>query len=228
MKKILLAAACIIGVQSSSIAQESSTATDTTKTAKGHFFVGLGVVANDSYRIDSKLAMAGLPSLPDATPEFSFGANATWKKWLFDLEISGSYLQQRTGANKVNAAGASVLGRVHFMPVHTQKLLVSAGVDVNFTGTNIDIFNDNNVIDLNDLNPLNNGGHVSLRNDLLYVGPSASFGFLQNTDWPLRLTTGYQWAITNGKWRSDFADVTNTVKENGHGRFYAKLLLYLN
>ena len=226
MKKILLAALSIIGVQSSSFAQNWSAEKDSIK-AKGNFFVGVGVVTTDGYNIDKKLAMANLPSLPSATPEFTFGFNGTWKKWLADIEFSGNYLQQRRGANKVNYVGATILTRVHYMPMHNEKMFLSVGADLAYTGNNVDIFNDNNVIDLNDLNPLNNGGHVGLRNEMLYAGPSASFGFLQNTEWPLRLNVGYQWALTNGKWRSDFADVTNTVKENGQGRFYAKVLLYL-
>ena len=70
-------------------------------------------------------------------------------------------------------------------------------------------------------------GHISLYNNNIYLGPSASFGVFQTKQNPLRLTTGYEWNISRASWKSEVANVQNTVKENGVGRFYVKLLWYL-
>jgi hypothetical protein len=54
---------------------------------------------------------------------------------------------------------------------------------------------------------------------MLYVGPSASLYLFRLTNWKLRAKVAYEFALTRGRWRSEFLKVNNTVGEQGNNRF---------
>ena len=226
MKKILLAAICIIGFQSS-IAQEGTSSEDFTKPAKQNFYVALGAAFNGDYRINDKLRASGMPHLSESMPEFTIGYNVIGESYLIDLEFNGAYQNIKQGDDRTSTVVGGVKLRGHYVPVNKESFFLSAGADVSYLTNTIDLYNKYNSIDLNNLDPLNNSGHINLYSQLLYAGPSVSVGLFQNKSFPIRLNAGYEWALTNGYWKSDFADVYNSVKESGHNRFYAKVTLYL-
>jgi hypothetical protein len=231
MKKLVLAAICIIGFQSASFAQESRSViiTKSNDTIPGiNLYASFGAAFNGDFKLNDKLAAQGLPQMADVQPEFTVGFNvrATKKFWM-DTELIASYSDEKDAINRIRTAGFGVRLRPHYVMFNTNKFFGTVGADVSFIGNQVDLFTRGNQIDLNDLDPAFHSGHVSLKNEMLYAGPSLSFGFLQGTSFPLRLNLGYEWGITNGKWKSDFADVTNNVKESGHNRAYAKLTIGL-
>jgi hypothetical protein len=103
--------------------------------------------------------------------------------------------------------------------INKEKVAFTTGLNLSNTTGELVVFTKNNLIDLNDLTPANNVGNLSLRNNLFFVGPSASLYLFNNKSTKLRLNVGYEFAFTNGKWKSDYADVDNTVKEQGNNRF---------
>ena len=235
MKKLVLAAICAFGFQSA-FAQEtvemtsSTTANDSVackKYGKPNIYASFGAAFYSGFKINDKLRAAGVPRLPDAMPEFTVGINTTMDKWLLDLEVNASYSDEKNSTNRVRSAGLGTKLRWQYIPFRTKSFFLAAGADISYFGTQADIYTRGNTIDLNDLNPSNHSGHISLNNDQLMAGPSLALGFFQNKSFPLRLNLGYDWGITNGKWKSDFADVNNTVKESGLGRAYAKLTIGL-
>ncbi len=237
MKKLVLAAICAVGFQLSGFAQEqivemsssSSTEKDSVycgKKGKINFYFAGGAAFVGDYKISDKLRAAGVSGMPDVMPEFSVGYNVDMEKWMMDFEFNMNYSDEKNAVNRVRTAGLGAKLRWHYVPYRTKSFFVSTGADLSYLGTQMDIFRRGNVIDLNDLDPGMHSGHISINNGLLYAGPSVAFGFLQDK-FPLRLNLGYEWGLTNGKWKSDYADVNNTVKEAGHGRAYAKLTLGL-
>ena len=226
MKKLVLAAISIIGFQSATFAQDSQSSKDSISTL--NLYASFGAVFNGDYKLNDKLAAQGLPQMADAQAEFTVGFNvrATKKFWM-DTELTTSYSDEKNAVNRIRSAAFGVRLRPHYVAFNNNKFFGTVGADVSFIGNQVDLFTRNNQIDLNELDPALQNGHVSLRNEMLYAGPSLAFGFLQNTNFPLRLNLGYEWGITNGKWKSDFADVNNTVKESGHGRAYAKITIGL-
>lgn len=229
MKKLLFAVICIIGVQSSSIAQEGTSSDDFEETSKDsrNLYVAFGAAFNGNYRINENLKASEMPQLAETMPEVTFGLNFTGEQYLIDVEFNGGYLNTKRGEGRLNVATSGVKLRGHYVPFKTESFFISAGADVSYIANIIDLYNKQNVIDMNDLQPLNYTGHINLNNELLYAGPSVAVGLFQKTNFPVRLNMGYEWALTNGYWDSDFADVYNSVKENGHNRFYAKVTLYL-
>lgn len=229
MKKFVLAVICFAGFQSSLIAQETVEMTSSeptnAKEPKVGLYVGFGATFMGDYNINSRLQAAGVPQLTEVLPEFTAGINVTGDKWLMDVEATANYSDEKNATNRIRTAMAGAKLRGHYIPFKTESFFVSGGLDLSMVGTQVDIFRRGNVIDLNDLDPSFHSGHISLRNNMLYAGPSVAVGIFQNKSFPLRFNFGYDFGLTNGKWKSDFADVANTVEENGHGRFYARLTL---
>ncbi|MGV3461345.1 MAG: hypothetical protein ACO1N9_12920 [Flavobacterium sp.] len=232
MKKLVLAVICIIGFQSA-FAQESGSSTTIITSSKDtipglNLYVAFGAAFNGDYKLNDKLAAQGLPQMSDTQFEATIGFNvrATRKFWM-DFEVLAAYSDEKDAVNRVRTATFGGTIRPHYVAFNTKGFFGTVGADISYIGNQVDIFTRGNVIDLNALDPAFHGGHISLRNELLYAGPSLSFGFLQNTGFPLRLNLGYEWAITNGKWKSDFANVNNNVNESGHNRAYAKLTIGL-
>lgn len=230
MKKVLFAAICLIGFQSVSFAQEmaiTSSPEETKNEPKVKMFAAFGAGFLGDYEINNKLGSQGLPQMADVLPEFSVGFNLAAQKLSFDLEFIAAYGDEKTSTTRIKTTNAGIKARGHYVPVKTNSFFISGGLDLSYIGTQADLYRRDNVIDLNDLDPATQTGHISLRNELLYAGPSVAVGLFQDKGFPIRLNFGYDWAVTNGKWKSDFGDVTNTVKESGHGRAYAKVTLAL-
>lgn len=237
MKKIVLAAICAIGFQSASFAQEeivemtsSSVATDSVtscKKGKLDIYASFGAAMFTDFKINDKLRSAGVPRLPDAMPEFSVGFNTTFEKSLFDFEVNANYSDEKNTGTRVRAGGIGVKVRWQYIPFRTKSFFAAGGADVSWFATQADIYSRGNTIDMNNLDPSTHSGHISLNNEQLMLGPSVALGFFQNKSFPIRLNLGYEWGITNGKWKSDFADVNNAVKESGLGRAYAKVTIGL-
>lgn len=231
MKKVLLAAICLVGFQSVTFAQESESVvvTKSKDTIPGiNLYASFGASFSGDYKLNDKLSAQGLPKMADVQPEFTVGFNvrATKKFWM-DVEVFSSYSDEKNAIDRVKSVGFGGRLRPQYVAFNTKGFFGTVGADISYFGNQVDIYSRSNQIDLNNLNPSLHSGHISLRNELMYAGPSLSFGFLQNTGFPLRLNLGYEWAITNGKWKSDFADVNNNVKEAGHNRAYAKITIGL-
>lgn len=240
-RSLLLAAVCIFGMQSISFAQDTITTTTAPKTRtktititendgtyRNGFYAGFGVVFIDNIKLNDKLRASDMPTLTTSMPEFSIGFTHLENKVLVDLEWNTNYYGDRSNATtKTTTLSSGVKLRGQYAIVSNKKFFFAGGLDIAYMYTQFDMFSRDHVIDLNDLDPATHTGHISLKNGLLYAGPSVSLGAFQNSSFPLRLNAGYEWAIAGGKWKSDFAHVSNTVKENGSGRVYVKLTVFL-
>lgn len=222
MKKFLLVGISIFALQFSTAQND----TDGFRSQK-NYYISLGAGFSGDYNINDRLKAAGMPEIGSAYPEFGIGFNTIRKNLLLDMEISAGYTDKKNAENRAKNATLGIALRIHYVPLQTESYFLSGGLDISYRANAFNLYRRDNVIDLNDLNPVTSTGHINLNNEQLYIGPSIAFGFLQNREIPLRLNLGYEIAVTNGKWKSEYADVVNTVKENGHGRFYVKASIYL-
>lgn len=234
MKKVLFIAVALMGMQYSVSAQDTETTTvatpqryDDNNPGKG-LYVSFGVAGNDGFKMNDRLKAQGLPELNSAAFETTVGWYIMMKKLSFDFEVVASYMDDKTATSRVRNINTGFNLRGHYNILTSDKFFVTGGADLGYAFNNFNINTRDRVIDLNDLEPANNPGHVNLYNDQFILGPSAAFGFLQNTDYKMRLNLGYNWAVMSGKWRSDYGNVQNTFRENGQGHFYAKLTLMLD
>lgn len=223
MKKVVLTAVTFLFSILGVTAQETET-TLTEQKANHGLYMG-GGAAFTTYKLNDKLAANDLPKINSGAFELTIGYNVTAEKMIVDLEWNTNYFKdKKTNDETVRTVSTGAKLRVHYIPFKFKKTFISGGLDVSYMYKSVNIFTKDNVIDLNNLNPATHTGDIRLNNSLLYIGPSVSFGVFQKSDTPLKFVTGYEWGLTNGKWKSDVARVENTVKESGSGRFYAKLV----
>lgn len=239
MKKTILLALCCYFAAQASYAQENETETETNvtvaeeKTCKSKypfdFYVGFGATFLGDYNLEDKLAITNMPKIGGAAPEFTFGFTSVSpnEKLYMDFEGTAAHMDKKDDVNRLKTTVGAVKLRIHYKLAGNDKWYFSGGGDASYNFTQVNLYSRSNVIDLNNLNPATYGGHISMYNQQVMLGPSVSLGFCRNMLFPLRLNLGYDIAITNGKWRSEFADVHNNIKENGFSRFYAKLIIDL-
>jgi len=217
MKNVYLFVVMILTVVTYS--QEKVIDTIKKKEKKFSMYYGGNVSFNDDFNLNKKLRNSNLPELKTSIPEFVFGLNYYWKKYSGDAEFGFLYSKSDKGANETKQMGFNSRIRVHYNLVDREKFAFTTGLSVAYTGNEYDIFNKNNTIDLNDLEPNNNSGHVNFTNAMLYFGPSTSFYFFRKSDWNVRLNIGYEFALTRGRYDSEFGSVINNIGESGNNRF---------
>lgn len=238
MKKALFIALALVGMQASVNAQDAETTTTGTPTTVAPqryddnnpgrgLYVSFGVAGNNGFKINDRLKADGMPALNKAAYESTIGYYIMFKKLSFDFEVSASYLQQKSAGYRVRNINTGFTFRGHYNIVTNSKLFVTAGADLTYLHNEFNLNNVERVIDLNNLDPDDYPGHINLYNDQFYAGPSAAFGFLQDSEYKLRLNVGYGWSVISGKWKSEYATVENTFRENGQGHYYAKLTIML-
>ena len=215
MKKIvLLGLICWSGI---TFAQETTTEKKADK-VKAFFTYGINVQVHDDYAINTQLKQSGLPELKTTTPELFLGMTIFGKTLSGDLDFGFLNSKNESGTNENKYIGFTSRLRVHYNIVNNEKLAFTSGLNISNTTGELNIYSKNNTIDLNNLTPDSNSGHVSVRNNLYYAGPSASVYFFKNKTTQIRLNLGYEFAFSKGNWKSDYGDVLNTISEKGNNR----------
>jgi hypothetical protein len=217
MKKVCLFVVMMLTVVTYS--QEKVIDTIKKKEKKISIYYGGSVSFNDDFNLNKKLRNSNLPELKTSIPDFVFGLNYFWKKYSGDAEFGFLYSKSDKGVNEIKQMGFNSRIRVHYNLVDREKFAFTTGLSVAYTGNEYDIFSKNNTIDLNNLEPNNNSGHVNFTNAMLYFGPSTSFYFFRKSDWNVRLNIGYEFALTRGRYDSEFGSVINNIGESGNNRF---------
>ncbi|MFL9844570.1 hypothetical protein [Flavobacterium rhizosphaerae] len=229
MKKIIFVTALLFACGVSGYAQENTVEETTAEDAyeSTSLIISAGVASNTSPEINQNLKFSGLPQLNTTSFLLGIGYNVTSEKVLMDFEWETAYMnEKKTETDRVRTISTGAVLRIHYIPLRWKDKLVSGGLDLGYMYNQADIYSRGRVIDFNNLNPSAYTGHLSLYNNMFYVGPSASFGVWQGKGSGMRIVTGYRWGF-GGKWKSEFAAINNTVKENGTGQFYAKIIINL-
>jgi hypothetical protein len=227
MKKIFLIAGFMFA--QFSFAQEEKTISTEEKKCevpKLDLYVGVGGVFYNDFNLNQKISASGMPEIRESMPEFIVGINTLWEKYSFDAELSSSYSTKKNSTTENKLASGTFRLRGHYNFVNKPRVLLSGGLNVAYTHNDLNLYSRDNDINLNDLNPENNSGHVSLKNDIFYAGPSLAFNLKRKEKLSIRLNVGYEFAFTNGKWKSDYANVSNTVKENGQNRLMVGVVFF--
>jgi hypothetical protein len=182
-----------------------------------------GAVVNPDFKINDNLMAAGNHRIADVSPSVSFGWSVETKNRIkIDVDFGVAttlYGKKNSGYNLVQIP---VSLKVQYALINKEKFAFAAGLNGSYVFYDLNIYNDESEIDLNNLNPALSTGYIRMNNQSAYVGPVLSFTFLKHKSHPLTLSMGYDFAVTNSKWKSDYATLSNTVKENG-GRVYLQL-----
>jgi hypothetical protein len=218
MKKTLLS----IFMLSSVIGLAQETKLDSVKTSKGYkldTYIGFTGNVNDDLNLNKKLSNASLPQLESFIPEVHFGFNLFMEKYSGDIEFGFAFSEPSEGNNKMKYRAFNTRIRAHYNVVSQEKFAFTAGLGLAYIGNQYDVYSKDNTIDLNDLEPNNNSGHVGVTNQMLYFGPSASVYLFRKSTMQIRLNAGYEFALTRGRYHSEFGSVLNNINESGNNRF---------
>ncbi len=191
----------------------------------GDVYFGLGFQFHDGFNLNQKLNASNVVELKTTKPEFVVGLNVFGKKYSGDMEFGFSQNEDDNATTKNKDMSFTGRFRFHYNLINKEKLAFTTGLSLAGTSSEVDLYAKNNTIDFNNLDPNANGGLITVRNQMFYAGPSASLYLFKNKSYNLRLNLGYEFAFTNGKWKSDYASINNNVKENGNNRFIVGLVL---
>ena len=229
MKTLAFMALALFGAQFAATAQEgeSTQVVNDTIHSTQTWYVGFGATGFDKFKINDNLKAAGMPQLSDAAFQVTLGYETMEEDFLVGLEWTTAYMDEKTSSDRVKTVNTALKLRFHYIPWQTKKFFVSAGADLAYTFNNFNLYTRGNEIDLDDLDPSTHTGHINLYNNQFTLGPSVMFGAFTNSNFPVRLAVGYDWALYSSKWKSPVAEVDNSFRENGQGIWYAKLILPL-
>jgi len=188
------------------------------KKVNSNMYIGLGGQIQD-LNIDTLLRSQGLAEIGSFLPELTAGINVFGEKFSADAELGVTYAKPEKNGNETQYISYSARGRVHYNVVNKKSFAFTTGLNLAFTNSQLDIYSSSNVIDLNDLNPASNSGHVSIKNKMFYVGPSASVYLFKGYKFPIRLNAGYEFGLSRGQWDTDYGSVINSVNERNNNRF---------
>lgn len=222
-------ALALFGAQFAAMAQETVTTevANDTITVSQSWYVGFGATGFSKFKINDNLKAAGMPQLGDVAFQVSIGRESIGEKFLTNLEWNTAYMDEKTSTDRVRTVNTGIKLRFHYIPWKNKKFFLSAGGDFAYVFNNFNLYTRGNEIDLDDLNPGTHTGHISLYNNQLTLGPSVMFGAFNNTNFPVRIVAGYDWAVYSSKWKSEYASVDNSFRESGQGSWYARVVLPL-
>jgi hypothetical protein len=222
MKKIICLS--LLAFSSFSFAQETSQKKNEVSVS---FYYGIGANVNGSYKIDDKLAASNFPQTVQTTPEFIIGMDYFGNDFSIDTELASQFFKKSNSNGTSSGNSTAFKLRGHYNFVNSAKFFFSGGLNLAYTMNDYGVNTSNNQVDLNNLNT-STSNYIRLRNGMFYTGPSIAFGLKKNDKVSVRLNLGYEFALASGKWKSDFANVSNSFSENGHNRFMIGLVFMSN
>jgi hypothetical protein len=216
MRKLLLVLA-----MSTSLLGIAQTETEPTvekeKEGRAEFYIGLGGMSQSKYNLNEKLSDADLPTLNLTVFEFMVGWNVFEEQYSGDFELGGFGGQNGSGNEKSRVIGFNMRLRPHYNIINKEKIAFTGGLNFAYTTNQVDVFSSNAIIDLNNLEMTKNV--LTIKNAMFYVGPSVGVYLFKNRTFATRVNLGYEFALTRGRWKSDFSAVNNTIGESGNNRF---------
>ena len=220
MKKLLLFSLLVI--TTISLAQQSKP-----KEGRQSIYFGGGFVSNSRFAIDDKLESSNLPQIQANVPEFVFGVNHFFNKGFLDMELSSNMFKKSNSATTSNGSRSNFRLRGHYNFVNNKDIVFSGGLNLAFTANDFNVYSQNNQVDVNNL-AASTTSYIRLRNNMFFAGPSLGFAIKNKGEQLVRLNVGYEFALITGKWKSDFANVSNSINENGQSRLMIGAIFFFN
>ena len=183
-----------------------------------NLYVGIGAQVHDDLNINKNLRLKNLPEVQNVISEFVVGMNIFGEKFSGAGEFGLMYSNPEKDGKENKYYGFNSRLKFHYNLINKEKIAFTSGINVASTSSSLDVYSSSNTIDLNDLEPNNNSGHLNLKNQMYYAGPSLSV-YLFRKSFPIQINAAYEIGFTRGRWKSDFGSVLNTVNESGKNRF---------
>lgn len=198
---------------------------DSMKKSKSVFYGGLQGNAISGWNLNNNLAAAGFAEIPDQALEFVFGVKFTGEQYTFDAEFGFMGNNKQNNNFRTNLLSAPVRLKFGRLLFNQPGFHLTAGVVGGMYFNEVEAFEKNQSVDFNDLGASALPTKLTLRNNLLVAGPVIGFGFGKQAQKSIRFYVSYEHGLTRGRWKSDYANVLNTVQEQGQGRWLFGIVL---
>lgn len=189
------------------------------------WYYGFGITGNSGYNISANLREAGVKRIPDVMPAVFVGWTAAFTdKLALDVEFgaAGLFRNKKSAGSQLIQVPARL--RLQYVAVNKEMFSISAGANFSVVGNDLSVWSEDTDIEMDNLDPEANTGYIRLRNTSYFVGPSATVKLIDEGEPFLTLTMGYDFGISNAKWKSDYARLSNVVKEQNN-QFFVNLAL---
>lgn len=183
------------------------------------FYIGVNAHIQDNLNLNSNLQASNVVLLDNSPAEFIFGFNVFGKKYSSDFEFGFGENKKENLTSKNKNMQFTGRIRFHYNLINKTNFAFTSGLSLAGTSSEVDLYSKNNTIDFNNLNPDTNGGLLSIRNQMFYAGPSLSIYLFKDKFYKFRLNCAYELAFTNGKWKSDYVNIANSINERNNNRF---------
>lgn len=207
-----------------SMAQETKS---NDKDGKRSIYFGGGFVSNSRLAIDDKLEASNLPQIQANVPEFIFGFNTFYNKGFLDIEATSNMFKKSNSSSTSNGIRGTFRLRGHYNFINNADCVFSGGLNLAYTSNDFNVFSQNNQVDMNNL-AASTSNYIRLRNNMFFAGPSVGFGIKNKGEQLIRFNVGYEFALITGKWKSDYANVSNSINENGKSRLMIGAVFFVN
>jgi hypothetical protein len=188
------------------------------------FYIGVNAHIQDNLNLNRNLQASNVVLLDNSPAEFIFGFNVLGKKYSSDFEFGFGENKKENLTSKNKNMQFTGRIRFHYNLINKTNFAFTSGLSLAGTSSEVDLYSKNNTIDFNNLNPNTNGGLLSIRNQMFYAGPSLSIYLFKDKFYKVRLNCAYELAFTNGKWKSDYGNIANSINERNNNRFVVGLV----
>lgn len=188
------------------------------------FYIGVNAHIQDNLNLNRNLQASNVVLLDNSPAEFIFGFNVFGKKYSSDFEFGFGENKKENLTSKNKNMHFTGRIRFHYNLINKTNFAFTSGLSLAGTSSEVDLYSKNNTIDFNNLNPNTNGGLLSIRNQMFYAGPSLSIYLFKDKFYKVRLNCAYELAFTNGKWKSDYGNIANSINERNNNRFVVGLV----
>ncbi len=187
-------------------------------------YFGVNAHFQNNINLNKNLQASNVVLLDKNTAELVFGFNIFGKKYSSDFEFGFGENKSENSTTKNRIMNFTGRFRFHYNVLNKTNFAFTSGLSLAGSSSEVDLYTNNNTIDFNNLNPNTNDGLITVRNQMFYAGPSASLYFFKSKAYKFRLNVGYEFAFTNGRWKSDYANTSNSVNERNNNRFVLGLV----
>lgn len=197
-------------------------------TATVRFFLNAGGSVWSHFSINQKFENGHGNLVNTFAPEIGFGFLADYKRFQYYLEIDATFNQNKKGNIPYQFGYASVDLGARYAVARFSHQAVYLGLEASLLPMTLDLLPRNSTVDLNNISPITQSGEVNLYATPLLFGPALASGDLfPKSSFNMNVAVSYQINLIQSKWRSKYADVLNSPKENG-SRFKVSILFPFN
>lgn len=184
-------------------------------TVQDKIYISVGASVWNHFAINNVLKQNGLRPIGLFTPMIGIGEILRHKNFSANVEMSSFFSGRKTDGIRYTLNGLSFNLNVQYKILKVANQSLYAGLNLDYMTSNLGLYSDNNVVNLQNLSQSVSTGLMQLYNSGFLLGPSLSTGNLfPHSDFSMSVALSYEFNIISGRWKSRYAQVIHSPKED--------------